>query len=713
MSHNLRSTAIRWTFCFGLVSWLGVGPVAWAELPSPRLDLLRPNGLAAGGEVEVTINGPDLEGCERLICEHPGLTAEFIKDKTFRLRCAADVPVGTYDVYAVGRFGITNPRVLQVTHGLTDVAEVEPNNTLAAPQDVAINTAINGVSDGNNRDLFRFPLQAGQRITLDCFSARLETEMDPQLTLFNAQGQQVASNADYYGRDPVIEYIAAADGDYTVEVRDLTYRGGYPYRLWIHDRPRVENLFPRAVQSGQTVELTALGGNLGDGAQPSGLTINDVPQFQKRFTWTAPADIVLQGLFRHRVHPLQHSVLPTASTCTLVGTQILPFEADPCVLLLTDHQPVVEVEPNNHRDQAQRLTLPAIVSGKFDAPRDADWYLFETDAEGGLYGFDVYAERIDGRCDPYVAFYDDKGNRILELDDFGHRVGPFDGHLRDPSGQTNLQGGKQIHVLVQDRYQRGGPRNHYVLSIRKAETDLFAASIPHQQSAAGLNLWQGGAAYLELVFHHRDGGNQYPVTVTAEGLPPGVHVSPTSIPNNNRGNLVFWSDENAAEFTVPITLVATSQHGDRTLRRIVRPHTRAYQQTGSREMRQQMLAVREQAPYALRIEPERITATAGQPVEIRLIATRHWPKLDAQIDYQPLNFPGQFQLGNGNIPAGSSEKTLSIMVQPNTPPGDYTLHLLGQSQVPFSKEAMDNPPKTLVSIPSRPITLTVQAAETK
>lgn len=704
--------SLRWSLLTGLM--MALPGMLHADLPAPRLDILFPVGLSAGAEVEVTLVGPDLEGCETLLLGHPGLTAKFVKEKTFQVTAAADVPVGTYDVYAVGRFGVSNPRVLQITHGLTDVAEVEPNNTLAAPQDVGLNVAINGRADGNNRDLFRFTLQQGQRVTLDCLASRLESQMDALMILFNAAGEQVASNSDYYGSDPLIDFIAPADGAYTVEVRDLTYRGGQPYRLLIHDRPRVENVFPRAVQVGQTVELIALGSNLGAAAQPTPLQIEGLPLQQRPWRYAAPGDILPWGLFRFPMHTLQHSVIATAATCTLTGEQILPFGADPCVLLLTEHPTGVEQEPNDTREQAQPLTLPAIVSGRFDHPRDADWFVFETDETSGAYGFDVYAERIDGRCDPYIAFYDDQGKRFFESDDFGHRIGSFDGHLRDPSGQTNLPAKKKIWVLVQDRYQRGGPRYQYVLSLRKAETDFYIASMHNQQSPAGLNLWKGGAAYLDLIVHHRDNGNRFPITVTAEGLPPGVHVTPTVITNNTRGTLVFWTTPDAPHFTGPIRLVAESQHEDRLLKRVVRPHTRSTQQSGSRAMRELQAAVVEPAPYALQIEPERITVEAGKPVDIKLLATRYWPEFRGKIDYQPLNFPGQFQLGNGSISEGSDDKTLSIQVQANTTPGDYTLTVLGQAQVPFHKDANEkNRPNTLVPIPSRPVTITVLAPEKK
>ena len=153
---------------------------------------------------------------------------------------------------------------------------MEPNNSPDKAQAVAVNSAVNGSSDGNNQDLFKLTLKQGQRIVIDCQSARLDTEMDPTLVLFAADGRQLASNADYYGRDPLIDFVAPADGEYLVEVKDLTYRGGYPYRLVITDRPHIENVFPRAVQAGQTVELTVLGRNLGPGSVPSSWKLGDL-----------------------------------------------------------------------------------------------------------------------------------------------------------------------------------------------------------------------------------------------------------------------------------------------------------------------------------------------------------------------------------------------------------------------------------------------------
>src|SRR5205085_12500943 len=114
-----------------------------------------------------------------LLFDHPGLKAEPIAGSAktgdagrgpgtggkrgqrqgssrFRVTVAANVPPGTYDVRLVGRWGVSNPRLFAVSHGLTDVAEKEPNDSPAQAQKIAVNSAVNGMFDGNGEDMFRF-----------------------------------------------------------------------------------------------------------------------------------------------------------------------------------------------------------------------------------------------------------------------------------------------------------------------------------------------------------------------------------------------------------------------------------------------------------------------------------------------------------------------------------------------------------------------------
>src|SRR6184192_1067464 len=126
-------TAFRFA---SLLTTLLVAP-ARAELPSIRLDRLAPLGAAAGSTVEVQFTqGADIEDVKALLFDHPGFKAEFVKNTIFRVTVAADVPAGTYDVRLVGRFGVSNPRLFAVSHGLTELTKKEPNNDRATAQPI-------------------------------------------------------------------------------------------------------------------------------------------------------------------------------------------------------------------------------------------------------------------------------------------------------------------------------------------------------------------------------------------------------------------------------------------------------------------------------------------------------------------------------------------------------------------------------------------------
>ena len=225
--------------------------VANAELPSPRLDRITPLGAAAGSSVEVEIVGADLEEADRMLFDHPGIKAEHVKDRKFKVSIAADVPSGTYDARVVGKYGVSSPRLFAVSHDLVEVQEKEPNDDMATAQAVEVNSVVNGTSDQGRDDVFRFPAKKGQRIVVECFAQRLDSQLDGILTLTDKNGRQLASNRGYFGRDPLVEFVAPADGDYFVTLHDLAYIGGHPYRLLITDRPHVENVFPPRCSGGK------------------------------------------------------------------------------------------------------------------------------------------------------------------------------------------------------------------------------------------------------------------------------------------------------------------------------------------------------------------------------------------------------------------------------------------------------------------------------
>ena len=695
------------------------GSKAQAELPSIRFDRIHPMGIAAGESIEVEVSGRDTEEANDLRLGHPGLTSEFVKPGRFKVTATADIPEGTYDVWLIGRFGVSNPRLIAVGRDLTSVQEVEPNNTAVQAQTISINSAVFGTSDGNGQDLFRIEAKKGDRLTIDCQAQQLDSALDANLILESATGQILAANGDYHGRDPFIDFIVRDDGAYMITVHDLSYRGGFPYRLVVTNRPHVENVFPRAVESGKTAELAALGRNL-QTQQFFDAAPDESPLEIFRFPFSMPSHLAPEGRYTFLEHPSDYSVLPTAATCTLDGCQVrVPIgkgALHPISLVASSSPVVLEAEPNNEKGNPQSINLPAMVCGRFDKPRDADWFSFQV-SENGNYVFEVFSERIGAGADPYLVVIDEKDNVVAEFDDYGHRINAFDGHLRDPYGTASLQAKQTYRVLVQDRYGRGGSRYQYVLAIRKPNPDFHVAAIHSENPGpAGTNLRRGGASFVDVVVHQHDGHDQ-PITITAEDLPAGVHAAPTVINNNSRGVFVLWADLNAGEVNAPIRLVASGAVEGKTLRREVRMTTRVWTEpnlSASQPMREFVIGVRESAPYMLKIVPEQATIEAGQKAQLKLTATRIWPEFKEKITVIPLAFPGQFNFGSFDVAAGSAEAPLVIDIQPNTPPGEYTLSVLGQAQVPYNKNVnAAQKPNTLVSTPSLPVTLKIVSPSKK
>ena len=681
-----------------------VPAVAFADLPSPRLDRLFPLGAAAGSVVEVEVAGADLDEPKALLFDHVGITAEVLKDRKFKVTVAANVPEGTFDARVVGKYGVSNPRLFIVSHGLVELLEKEPNDEPATAQAVPVNCAIHGTSDGNKDDVFKFAAKKGQRIVLDCQAGKLDSMLDATMTLSAADGKLLASNGDYNGRDPLIDFVAPADGDYFANVHDLSYRGGFPYRLVITDRRQVDAVFPRAIQAGKPQAVTLYGRNFG---KSSAWKVGELALDEKEETVTAPADILARRLFRFTDHPTTHSVLPTAATATLTG-----FQVHGIPVLVTNDPVTREVEPNDDPKHPQPIALPAVVAGRFDRERDADWYEFETSTDGP-YSFEVYCERVAGRADPYLVVVDDKDNRVAELDDFGPRDNAFDGHLRDPSGIVNLSGKKKYRVLVQDRYRRGGARYQYVLTVHKAVPDFYV-SVIHAQNPGpgGTTIRRGGAAHLDVILHRLDGFNG-PVTVTADGLPKGLHATRTTIPSDTRGVFVLWADADAPDFVGPIRLTATGPAGDTTLTREVRAYTRVWNNAdmnSSRPTRELVVAIADTAPFALRPERDRVDVAAGQKVDLKYLVDRS-PAVAGAIAVSSPGFPGSIKADQRTVPDGKAEVTMTFDVGTGTRPGEYTLALRGQAQI--SIPGPKGKSNTLTTLPARPVTLVVQPAGKK
>lgn len=209
-----------------------------AELPLARLTGVYPPGGQAGTTVQVTLAGADLEDVTQLHFARPGLAGRWLKPPTtapspplkFDVAISAAVPPGVYDLRAVGRFGVTNPRAFEVTARPATTApadNVAPEKAAA----VAFDSALFAVAQPNARQFFRVPLRKSQPACIDVATASLDSQMDAQVVLSDPAGREIARRRN----GTPIEITPPADGPYTIAVHDVLYRGGAEdfYRLCV------------------------------------------------------------------------------------------------------------------------------------------------------------------------------------------------------------------------------------------------------------------------------------------------------------------------------------------------------------------------------------------------------------------------------------------------------------------------------------------------
>ncbi|MFO1019299.1 MAG: PPC domain-containing protein [Planctomycetales bacterium] len=577
--------SLMWCTVLGLS--LSPSPVA-AQLPQARLYALSPTGGQQGTTVDVSVaNGADIEETYALLFSHPGITA---KNKTamvngkaepvsgqFQVTIDAKVPPGIYDVRTQGLYGISNPRCFVVSDK-KEQAEVEPNNTLEQANKVALNSIVNGLSNAaTDLDFFKIPVKKGERVVVVCSAQGIDSKLDPTLELYSPEGRLLQYNRNRIGTDPILDFVAAADGEYAVKVYDFLYQGSadYFYRLEVRTGPYIDFILPPAGLAGSTGEYMLYGRNLpGGAASPFKVDGQQLQQLKVSIPW-----------------PQNVTSAPTALNVSAVGAGQEGFSyvwnspagnANPVMIYTATAQPIAEVEPNDKPEQAQKVTVPSEIYGQFQTRGDIDDFSFEAKANQ-VFWIDVLGQRIGSNADPYLIVQqvtkDAKGvetvKQLTALDDNTANLKPFafDTLSNDPTYRLVVPADGTYRVSVRDRYfeSRGDPRLVYRLAIRpeKPEYKLFtvvAAPKPADQQTLAepweLQLRKGETTTLDVLAERRDGFS-LPIDVRVEGLPAGVTASPATIlPGQSATTLVLSSTDQAAPWGGSIKIVGVHRVDD-------------------------------------------------------------------------------------------------------------------------------------------------------
>jgi len=696
------------------------------ELPVPALRSVFPCGAKQGATVEVDIGGTNLDEAKELYFSNPGIHAELISKlgkgvPRFKVTVDPKVPLGDYDVRVIGKLGISNPRAFAIGD-LEEVNEKEPNNSREIANRVPMNCVINGkVDPSEDVDWFVFPAKKGQRVLIECRAWRLDSRLDGMMTLYSSAGKELVTSQDEnirdQKRDPFIDFDVPEDGDYYLKFSDFMYNGSpeHVYRLSIGTEPYLDFITPTGAKPGTTVPITFYGRNL-PGGEKTDIKVNGRPLEKVVQNVTVPADP--EAVTDMRFHEL---LRPTESR--LDGMEVRVHgdtgASNARLLLFSDFPQVMEVEPNDQHDQAQRIEVPCCVTGAFSAPKDIDHYVFSA-KKGEKFTIEVDSERLGSPADPDMEISEKDEKIINSFQDTGENIGQlrFYTPTRDIVYDFVAPKDADFYVRLEHAYQQvqGGPQYQYRLQIQKdAQPDFRLACVPaHDIHLDNPVVYQGGRQRMDILVWRMNGLNE-PITVEAKNLPQGVTAEPIVIgPDMKMGVLVVTAAPDAPICEKEIEVVGTSQLQDgKTLTRKARGGTIVWDTTNtpaiSRVTRSIMLAVREKTPFSVTASSTATTIKQGDPIPVTVTATRREDMPSAiQLSGAIIDLPVGMTIPTTNINTGQTEAKLSIATTDKLKPGAYSFVINSESQVPNGTDK-----KTRVIYPSNPIKIIVEPKAAK
>ena len=578
--------------------------MAFAQLPNTRLLTVHPPGGQVGQSFDVVLSGKDLDEVDTLRFSHPGITA---KQKTrepkkgekgpqplpnqFTITIAPDVPPGTYEVRAVGRFGTSQPRSLSVTRH-AHAMEKEPNDEIANAMPLPRDVAISGRSDRDGDfDFYKLSAKKGERILIECTAQRLDSNLEPILSIHDADGRLLQECRDTFRHDSLLDFTAPSDGDYWVRVCDLTYVGNaeHFYQLRAHQSPHLDFVFPPAAMPGTKAAVRLFGRNLPEG-KPSKVMINGQPLEELEVTIDVPNGPIRDGrIDEHQFKRL--GVLVTAPSAATDGftyrLKTKTGESNPLFIGFATAPVSVEKEPNDRPEDSQKIAIPSEVAGQFAPAGDRDWFTFEA-KKGQLLQLDVISQRLGVATDPFLVVQqvlpDGKVKDIAEADNhwsttearsidretrslggfaFNTRTDDVVYRLRVPQDGT-------YRVMVRDLYytarKEGGAL--YRLALREARPDFRLAALSHYpEDLFPMNrkrfpwtplLRRGGTEQIDVLVYRWDGFDG-DVELSIEGLPPGVTSSKAVCRKDEMSApIVLTASDDAKPWDGPIRVVGRS-----------------------------------------------------------------------------------------------------------------------------------------------------------
>ncbi|MEO8427956.1 MAG: hypothetical protein ABI651_12675, partial [Verrucomicrobiota bacterium] len=717
----------RFVFLLLIAFALSSFPRLRGELPRARLYTVFPPGGKVGTTVEVNVTGVDLDEPTGIYFSDTNITAKpKLREGTgepetnkFLVTIETTALPGIHEARVIGRFGISNPRSF-VASDLPEIIETATNATPATAREVVLDTVVNGHIDANAADYFKFAAKKGQRLLIDCQAKDIDSRMEAVLVLFDTSGRELERNR----RGGLLDFTAAADGEYLVETHDFLYRGGeeYFYRLTISAGPHIDFIFPPAGLPGTKGKYWLYGRNLPGGARANGMTIEGKPIEQLSVDIELPDDLAARMNW-----PFSTLRQPAAAILDGIEYRLRAPESgrldrvsNPVILSFAKAPIVVEQEPNNKPEAAQKVSVPCEYVGQFYPQDDRDWITFDAN-KGDVYWIEVISQRLGLPTSPFVVIQrvtrNDKGleqsSDVQELYAGDNNIGgdEFKTSARDPSGRFEAKEGGTYRIQVRNLFSRAeaDPRLVYRLSLRRPAPDFGLVALPQPPPPVNKDkkeaiLWtsflRGGEAMpVKVLVLRRDNFNGE-IQLSVEGLPPGVTCDGATIASDKNSVSIFLTAAEGAEsWFGPIHIVGKAKAGDVDLNREARAGLVMWavgdygtEAVSSRLTSEFVLALtrREIIPITMGAAENKVweTSIAGK-LKIPIEVTRRGD-FNETLKIKASGLAALDALKELEVSDKTNSATLELdLTQQKIPAGNQSFYLVAQTQGKYRKETAE------------------------